>query len=133
MRRLDWVPESLQSSVLHASPVTAKEGTAPSSSSSSSHAAVSMCSMGGLQSAGREIHGDETSDLKPDTKIRSIDETVRINVGGLMFEAYESTLKRDPSSLLAQLHPTDLATSNSQHPPLLLPDPEGFYYFDRDW
>jgi BTB/POZ domain len=130
MRRQDWVPVSLQSSVLDASPITAKEGA---TSSSGSDAAASMYSMGGLPSANRGIHGQETSDIKPDAQIRSIDETVRINVGGLMFEAYESTLKRDPSSLLAQLHPVDLATSHTHLSPLILPDPEGFYYFDRDW
>jgi hypothetical protein len=41
-----------------------------------------------------------------------------------MFEASDTILKRDPKSLLAQLC--------SEEPPIL-PDPEGFYYFDRDW
>jgi hypothetical protein len=125
------VPVSLQSSVLDASPITTKEGA--TSSSSGSDAAGSMYSMVGSPSANRGMHGQETSDLKPDAQIRSIDETVRINVGGLMFEAYESTLKRDPSSLLAQLHSVDSATSHTHLSPLILPDPEGFYYFDRDW
>ena len=131
MRRQDWVPESLQSSVLNAPHITAKESTTPSSSSSD--AAALMYSVGGLPPASRGIHDQETSNLKPDAKIRNIDETVRINVGGLMFEAYESTLKRDPSSLLAQLHPVGAETAQSQLSPLILPDPEGFYYFDRDW
>ena len=50
---------------------------------------------------------------------------VRICVGGLMFEAPHSVLKRDPKSLLAQLcSPT----------PPILPDPAGgFFIFDRDW
>ena len=29
---------------------------------------------------------------------------VKINVGGILFEAYESTLKRDPKSLLNQVY-----------------------------
>jgi len=50
---------------------------------------------------------------------------VRICIGGLMFEASHSVLKRDPTSLLAQLcSPT----------PPILPDPAGgFFIFDRDW
>lgn len=47
-----------------------------------------------------------------------------INVSGLMFEAPVSILKRDKNSLLAQLC--------SAEPPMV-PDPEGFFYFDRDW
>lgn len=49
---------------------------------------------------------------------------VRINVGGLMFEVLESVLTRDPSSLLAQICKSD---------PPILPNTEGFFYFDRDW
>jgi hypothetical protein len=131
MRRQVWVPENLQSSVLHAPPLTAEE--CASSSSSASDATAAVYSMGGLTSASHGVYGQEKPDLKSDTQIRSIDETVRINVGGLMFESYESTLKRDPSSLLAQLHPVASATSHTHLSPLILPDPEGFYYFDRDW
>ena len=61
----------------------------------------------------------------------SNEEKVRINIGGLMFETAASILRRDPTSLLAQLCPG--GESSSTHPPLLLPDSEGAYYFDRDW
>lgn len=125
MRRQDWVPESLQGS-LRPAPVLAKGVTAPSSSSSSDAAAST-------HPASHIIYDEDTSDLKSGGKTRSMDETVRINVGGLMFEAYESTLKRDPSSLLAQLHPVSSADSHSQRSLLILPDPEGSYHFDRDW
>jgi hypothetical protein len=50
--------------------------------------------------------------------------TIRINVGGLIFETYEATLKRDSSSLLH-----DLCTEN----PPVLPDPDGCFVFNRDW
>lgn len=49
---------------------------------------------------------------------------VLINVGGLMFETPVSVLKRDPGSLLAQLCSAD--------PPIQM-DPEGYFFFDRDW
>ncbi len=49
---------------------------------------------------------------------------LRINIGGLMFEAPISILQRDKDSLLAQL-------CNPEPP--ILPDPDGFFYFDRDW
>ena len=41
-----------------------------------------------------------------------------------MFEIPPSILQRDPKSLLAQLCSDD---------PPVLADPEGFFYFDRDW
>ena len=41
-----------------------------------------------------------------------------------MFEAPVAVLQRDPKSLLAQLCGPD---------PPVLPDPDGFFYFDRDW
>ena len=41
-----------------------------------------------------------------------------------MFEIPPSILQRDPKSLLAQLCTDD---------PPVLADPEGFFYFDRDW
>lgn len=47
-----------------------------------------------------------------------------INISGLMFEAPVSVLRRDKDSLLAQLC--------SAEPPVV-PDPDGFFYFDRDW
>jgi BTB/POZ domain len=50
--------------------------------------------------------------------------TIRINVGGLVFEAYETTLRKDPHSLLSQLCDQD---------PPVLPDPDGCFVFNRDW
>lgn len=47
-----------------------------------------------------------------------------INISGLMFEAPVSVLRRDKDSLLAQLCSTE---------PPVVPDPDGFFYFDRDW
>mmetsp|Transcript_73983 Transcript_73983/g.145198 ORF Transcript_73983/g.145198 Transcript_73983/m.145198 type:complete len:336 (-) Transcript_73983:40-1047(-) len=50
---------------------------------------------------------------------------ILINVGGLMFEAPVSVLRRDAKSLLSQLCDAS---------PPILPDPDGgFFYFDRDW
>lgn len=49
---------------------------------------------------------------------------IRINVGGLVFETYETTLRRDPGSLLSQLCDED---------PPVLPDPDGCFVFNRDW
>lgn len=49
---------------------------------------------------------------------------ILINIGGLMFETPKSILKRDPGSLLAQLCGPE---------PPLIPDPDGFFFFDRDW
>ena len=57
--------------------------------------------------------------------------TLRINVSGLMFETPVAILRRDPDCLLAQLC-NGLPGGGPGEPPLL-PDPEGFYYFDRDW
>jgi hypothetical protein len=48
-----------------------------------------------------------------------------LNIGGLMFQVPNSTLRRDPKSLLAQL--TNVADSPIQ------PDQGGVYYFERDW
>lgn len=50
--------------------------------------------------------------------------TIRINVGGLIFEAYEGTLRKDPSSLLNDLCSAD---------PPVLADPDGCFVFNRDW
>lgn len=52
------------------------------------------------------------------------DKRLRLNVGGMVFECRESILKRDEGSLLAML-------STPMSP--VQPDPEGVYYFDRDW
>jgi hypothetical protein len=41
-----------------------------------------------------------------------------------MFEAPIYVLQRDPKSLLAQLCGND---------PPVMPDKDGFFYFDRDW
>jgi len=49
---------------------------------------------------------------------------IQINIGGLMFEAPVYILQRDAKSLLAQLCSKD---------PPILPDKDGFFYFDRDW
>ena len=57
-------------------------------------------------------------------KTTEADPHIMINVGGLMFESPKSVLMRDKDSLLAQLC--------SPEPPLLM-DPDGFFFFDRDW
>ena len=65
------------------------------------------------------------ADWIPDSyKATLKDEHLMINIGGLMFEIPKSILQRDPASLLAQLCGPD---------PPLLPDPDGFFFFDRDW
>lgn len=50
--------------------------------------------------------------------------TIRINVGGLIFETYQETLQRDRTSLLH-----DLCTED----PPVLADPDGCFVFNRDW
>jgi len=50
--------------------------------------------------------------------------SIRINVGGLMFETSASVLMRDPDSLLAKL--------TSDNPPLM-PEADGSFLFQRDW
>lgn len=50
--------------------------------------------------------------------------TVRINVGGLMFEVNENVLQRDPASVLCKL--------TSEDPPHL-PEEDGSFVFQRDW
>lgn len=57
--------------------------------------------------------------------LKNVDENhVMINVGGLMFEAPVSILKRDSGSLLAQLCDPE---------PPVQADAEGCFFFDRDW
>lgn len=60
----------------------------------------------------------------PSSAILAEDPHVFINVAGLMFEIPKSTLVRDKNSLLAQLCGPE---------PPILPDPDGFFFFDRDW
>ena len=71
-----------------------------------------------------------TAPPRPTTNIIK-ETTLRINVSGLMFETPVAILRRDPDCLLAQLC-NGLPGGGPGEPPLL-PDPEGFYYFDRDW
>jgi hypothetical protein len=66
----------------------------------------------------------QRGDWVPETVKADPEEHRMINVSGLMFEAPVSVLKRDKNSLLAQLCSAD---------PPVVPDPEGFFYFDRDW
>jgi len=49
---------------------------------------------------------------------------IKINVGGLLFETYDYTLRKDPTSLLCQL-------CNAEPP--VMPDPDGCFVFNRDW
>lgn len=63
-------------------------------------------------------------DWLPASVAAPVERHIRINVGGLMFEACESVLKRDPESLLAEL-------CGAETPVPLLE--EGFFFFDRDW
>ena len=66
-------------------------------------------------------------DLDPTSSVSIESQEHRcINISGLMFEIPVPILKRDKDSLLAQIAgPRDLCP--------VTPDPEGFYYFDRDW
>lgn len=65
------------------------------------------------------------SDWIPQSMKETMEEDhILINIGGLMFETPKSILKRDPGSLLAQLCGPE---------PPLIPDPDGFFFFDRDW
>jgi hypothetical protein len=66
----------------------------------------------------------QRGDWVPDVLKEPEEEHKLINISGLMFEAPVSVLRRDKDSLLAQLC--------SAEPPML-PDPDGFFYFDRDW
>lgn len=65
----------------------------------------------------------ERADWLP-TQLLGEQKTVRINVGGLMFEANEDVLQRDPDSLLCKL--------TTENPPLL-PETDGSFVFNRDW
>jgi len=49
---------------------------------------------------------------------------LRFNIGGFMFEVAESTLKRDATSLFAEL---------CNDPPPQAPDSNGIFVFDRNW
>ena len=122
MRREDWVPVSLRGSLIKA---TSKSGDASSSFSSSSSGAAAAATTTSERSS-------SLADSKVSEERRaghSNEETVRINIGGLMFETAASVLRRDPTSLLAQLCPGESST----YPPILLPDSEGVFHFDRDW
>jgi hypothetical protein len=66
----------------------------------------------------------QRGDWVPEVLKEPEEEHKLINISGLMFEAPVSVLRRDKDSLLAQLC--------SAEPPML-PDPDGFFYFDRDW
>lgn len=57
-------------------------------------------------------------------KLSETGRKIRINVGGLLFETYEHTLRKDPTSLLCQLCNDD---------PPVMPDPDGCFVFNRDW
>lgn len=70
------------------------------------------------------IRGEEPAPSAPATASSSHSRNIRINIGGLMFEAPQHILRRDPKSLLAQLCNPD---------PPVFEDPDGFFYFDRDW
>ena len=54
------------------------------------------------------------------------EERVKMNVGGLVFEASHHVLQRDPHSLLGSL------SVSSPGPSLVLPE-DGVFLFDRDW
>ena len=63
-------------------------------------------------------------DWVPDALKNSDEKHIMMNVGGLMFEAPMSVLRRDKESLLSQICDPE---------PPVTPDPEGFFFFDRDW
>ena len=115
------MPESLRGSLITA---TSKAGVASLSSSSSSSGAA-------VGTSDRSSSPADSKVSKERSPGHSNEDNVRINIGGLMFETAASILRRDPTSLLAQLCPGE--DSSSMHPPLLLPDSEGVHYFDRDW
>ena len=115
VQRPDWLPEQLRSMLLSSAP-TAPQGLHPASKNES-------------ESLPSLIASTTPSSSSGPMKTNCAEETVHINIGGLMFETPVSVLMRDKHSLLAQLCP---GTSSSSSP-LILADPDGFYYFDRDW
>lgn len=119
MREEGWVPESLRPNTL-ASFHDAKKTPFPSSASNDARFAAP----GASSSSGSRCG---TSLLPVPAADRNVQGTVRINIGGLVFEVSSEVLKRDRGSLLAQLCPSSSA------PPLILPNSAGIYYFDRDW
>ena len=120
MREEGWVPESLRpntSAAFH----DAMKAPFPSSTSNDARFAAPGTSSSSGSRCG-------TSLLPVPAADRNVQGTVRINIGGLMFQVSIEVLKRDRGSLLAQLCP-----SSSSAPPLILPNSAGIYYFDRDW
>lgn len=120
MREEGWVPESLRQNALDAFD-DVKKAPYPSSTSNDARFAAP----GASSSSGSRCG---TSLLPVPAADRDMQGTVRINIGGLMFEVSSEFLRRDRGSLLAQLCP-----SSSSAPPLILPNSAGIYYFDRDW
>jgi BTB/POZ domain len=121
MREEGWVPESLRANALAAFHDAKKTPFPSSTSNDARFAAPGTSSSSRSSSCG-------TSLLQVPAADRNVQGTVRINIGGLMFEVSSEVLKRDRGSLLAQLCP-----SSSSAPLLILPDSAGIYYFDRDW
>ena len=60
------------------------------------------------------------------TETVNVDSTVRLNIGGLMFQVKKSVLMRDPTSTLAKLCGSDAIV-------LAARDSDGTFVFDRDW
>ena len=108
----DWLPEQLRSMLLSGASTVPQEFHPTSENESGSLPILTT-----------------SSSSSGPMKTHSAEETVQINIGGLMFETPVSVLMRDPHSLLAQLCPGSSPSSS----PLILADPDGFFYFDRDW
>ena len=108
----DWLPEQLRSMLLSSASTVPQEFHPTSENESGSLPILTT-----------------SSSSSGPMKTHSAEETVQINIGGLMFETPVSVLMRDPHSLLAQLCPGSSPSSS----PLILADPDGFFYFDRDW
>lgn len=118
VQKPDWLPEQLRSMLLPTSSTSVPPGTKSVTGAGS-----------GSTAAHQSSATPSSSNGTIGTKSSGGEERVQINIGGLMFETPVSILMRDPHSLLAQLCPGS-APSSSQ---LILADPDGFFYFDRDW
>ena len=122
MRKEGWVPKSLRPNILPAS-CDAKKTNFSSSISNDVRFSVA----GSSSSSGSRCGTSSSTATASDKNAQG---TVRINIGGLMFEVSSEILKRDRGSLLAQLcH----SSSSSSAPLLILPNSAGVYFFDRDW
>eukprot|EP00596_Hydrurales_sp_CCMP1899_P010617 CAMPEP_0119052112 /NCGR_PEP_ID=MMETSP1177-20130426/73521_1 /TAXON_ID=2985 /ORGANISM="Ochromonas sp, Strain CCMP1899" /LENGTH=317 /DNA_ID=CAMNT_0007031573 /DNA_START=53 /DNA_END=1003 /DNA_ORIENTATION=- len=117
MQRSDWIPQGIRSMV-----ISPKNDSANVSSNSTTTA-------GSNGDQEKQTTNTNAAAIPTAPSSSSAKETtVRINITGLMFETPVSVIMKDPASLLAQL----CNNSPTASPPVLA-DPEGFFYFERDW